>query len=712
MWVAAASASALSLGGSRGSVVLGGPIDLAFEIQPDAGSDLASSCVAARILAGDTPIADGRIRLTPIPAAPGRSPAMRVQAGVAIDEPVVSVTLSAGCAGKVTRTYTFLSEFPVATGAANAPVDVRRLPLAVLPPAPAPVPAPAPSPATGAASTGGEGARNAGASAPAARSTASDSARPAAAGAGSAPAVRRDAPPPKVERKRTARPAPEPARSRLVIEPLDLWIDSPVPLQASPLLGALPAESASAQRSEAAALWKALNTPPEDVLRDQSRLAEAETALAQAKAQTGESRVAAAQLQQQLEQAESERFPAWMVYALGGLLALALAAVAGMALRLRRRSEQAEKAWRDSVAVVAGDSLPRQEPSVAPSTAPIGVHSWAGSEDAPVSELTEYEPSELPADSKGARLVASAPAPVELVGHPTVPTVQHIVNPEELFDVQQQAEFFVSVGEHHQAIEVLRRHIAEHPTTSPVAALELLRLYHTLSRVDDFTQLRDQFMQSFNAEVPNFIGFHRPGRNLEYYTEALADIEAEWTSPAVLMLLDGLLFRREGEPQPVDRFDLAAYDDLLLLLTIVQTTPASARGAPPPRQRTTPLMPPPDVPIPKARSAQGPGGARPPARDAVGLDFDFDDLLDTPAATPAAAKAGGAAGAPGDIGRTPLDLDLTEPAPLDFEQVPLVPPPGETPKKSSGDDVGFGMHNDLMELRLELEPGQQPPKKP
>ena len=136
----------------------------------------------------------------------------------------------------------------------------------------------------------------------------------------------------------------------------------------------------------------------------------------------------------------------------------------------------------------------------------------------------------------------------------------HIVNPEELFDIQQQAEFFVSVGEHQQAIEVLKHHIAEHRETSPLAYLELLRLYHTLSRVDEFAQLRTQFMQFFNAQVPEFAGFHRTGRMLYHYTDALAEIEAEWTTPAVLGLLEKFLFRRSGA-EAVEPFDLAAYDD-------------------------------------------------------------------------------------------------------------------------------------------------------
>ncbi|MBX9831641.1 MAG: hypothetical protein K2X78_01165, partial [Burkholderiaceae bacterium] len=58
LWVVVSGASALSLGGSRGAVVIGAPVDLTFEVQPDPGSDLASSCIAAALAAGDTPIGD------------------------------------------------------------------------------------------------------------------------------------------------------------------------------------------------------------------------------------------------------------------------------------------------------------------------------------------------------------------------------------------------------------------------------------------------------------------------------------------------------------------------------------------------------------------------------------------------------------------------------------------------------------------------------
>ena len=95
LWVVATGVWALSLGGSRGAVVLGAPLDLSFDVQPDPGTDIASACVTARIMAGETAIGDGRVRVTPLPDMRGRPPAVRVQAAIAVDEPVVTVTLSA-----------------------------------------------------------------------------------------------------------------------------------------------------------------------------------------------------------------------------------------------------------------------------------------------------------------------------------------------------------------------------------------------------------------------------------------------------------------------------------------------------------------------------------------------------------------------------------------------------------------------------------------
>lgn len=720
LWVVAASASALSLGGSRGTVVLGAPIDLAFEVQPDAGADVASSCIAAKVLAGDTPIADNRVRVTPLPEAAGRAPAVRVQVPTAVDEPVVTVTLSAGCSGRKTRTYTFLTELPAAVARSTSPVDVSRLGAspalvdgnqgraAAVPGGPAVTPSASPS------------------RAPRARAVA-----PPRAADSAAPAVPRARVEPRKPTVARSAPADAPAqRSRLVVEPLEVWLDSPVALKASPTLSATPSEEPSTQRAEAAALWKSLNTQPQDSQPDTDRLKALEGEVAALRQQAARDREAAAQMQQQAALAEQDRFSSSVVYGLAAVLALALLAVAWLWSRLRNTTEKAVQSWRDSVALGKRDATAAHEEALG--LTPQPEDTWSPPETLPHPSGLVAESVHAPLEEFAAAVSASAPVPSAplasaAAGAPTAPSKapavggvspaaapitahaptggQHIVNPEELFDIQQQAEFFISVGEHQQAIEVLRKHIAEHRETSPLAYLELLRLYHTLSRVEEFNQLRAQFMQSFNAQVPEFAGFHRTGRMLYHYTDALAAIEAQWTSSSVLDLLETFLFRRSGS-SAVEPFDLAAYDDLLLLLSIAQTTAASARGAPAPRKRTTPLA----APVEPAVVREPPQPLA-PEHDlpldslAASLEFDFGLPPDAgadfgPSTAPAAAPVN-----PDDLvldtRGAPLDLDLSEPPPLTLSDLPPVP---VTPPPPAGQPVGFGTENDMMELRLELEP--------
>ncbi|HRN65708.1 MAG TPA: hypothetical protein PLA98_12805, partial [Alicycliphilus sp.] len=94
-----------------------------FEVRPDAGKDLASSCLSARLVSGASTVSDSRVQVTPVLG--GTVPMVRVQARITADEPVLTVTLAAGCEGRVTRSYTFLADPPSGTPAvAQRPLDV------------------------------------------------------------------------------------------------------------------------------------------------------------------------------------------------------------------------------------------------------------------------------------------------------------------------------------------------------------------------------------------------------------------------------------------------------------------------------------------------------------------------------------------------------------------------------------------------------------
>ena len=88
---AASQVSALSLGNSQGNVQLGSPMDLVFQLKPDAGHTAETSCVAADILMGDVPLARGDFTLVP------QGNSVRVQTTISVNEPLLTVKLSAGC---------------------------------------------------------------------------------------------------------------------------------------------------------------------------------------------------------------------------------------------------------------------------------------------------------------------------------------------------------------------------------------------------------------------------------------------------------------------------------------------------------------------------------------------------------------------------------------------------------------------------------------
>lgn len=309
----------------------------------------------------------------------------------------------------------------------------------------------------------------------------------------------------------------------------------------------------------------------------------------------------------------------------------------------------------------------------------------------------------LPVAAAGAAAAAASLA----VQQADASKARRMVQPGELFDVQQQAEFFISVGEHQQAIELLNSHIATHEDSSPLAYLELLHLYYTLSRRDEFDQLRARFSKHFNARVPAMPGFTDKGSSLlQGYPEQLARIEALWPGDEVEACLAHCLFKQEGAaaadaPEP---FDLAAFDELLLLLSIARTTPAGSRGEPGPRERTTPRMVPGSAAAESQAGADAGASANPsampsamaPASATLGVDWLSElqpqvqplseGLAFTPTETPPGAGAAlqppaGNAGsggpdslsAPLHFELQPLDFDMDQTGQLPAGQVRAVP---------------------------------------
>jgi len=599
------TASALSLGQSQGQAVLGAPLDLVFQLEPNPGLDAASSCVAAEVVMGERRVDASRISVRPLSTRAGQPAAVRVRAAVVIDEPVVVVRLTAGCDGQMSRSYTFFAELPDAVARSAMPLDIAQL--SATPPAVA----------------AREPARRARPPAPAA---ASASARNDAAPA-PAPRPRKPAPKPPaapaVPAASAAAPA-TPGESRLRMEPLDAWLGpnaadgaatgrtstarptpaasastaastaaaaapaavaagaaapaavaagapapaAPISAPAAPAMAASPAPGADAAAVAAPTDASAAGADPA-LLALQAEMKALRAAEARNNAQL-------AQMRSQLEALQSDQGSSWTIPLLAAL-AIALLVLAWLLMRLRSLTQAPPaSAWLHSVSGGArgddGGSSPGVFAQGASVSGPVTVTSLpaafaAAKEDFGQSTLHASEVHDY------------HPMPVH--------HARELVKPEDLFDVRQQAEFFTSVGEYEQAIAVLRKHIDEHQDSSPLAYLELLGLFYQLSRRADYDALRTQFEQYFAAHVPEMAQFAQRGRSLAHYPELLARIEAQWPTEQVCELLEGYLLRNAGQPGGV-LFDLEAFDDLMLLQAVARTTPASARGVAVGRIRTTP----------------------------------------------------------------------------------------------------------------------------
>lgn len=616
---------AASLGRHSGAAVIGRPLDIRAQALLAPGEDTSALCVQADVFYGDNQVSPGAVRTQIQKSAPDAEASLRIQSSVPVDEPIVTVYVRIGCNAPFSRRYVLLADLVTEPATSAAPATVsspapRELPQArevLASPAAAPAPA-------GVATT----------PAPAA----SASPRAAAAEAPARPAA------PKVRPATSSRPAERPASvvrraapaPRLELEPVDirLELDRDPVLKFSDVMLSQPAASEE-ERAAAARLWKAINASPEDILRDVQKLETLEAEAKGLREQEARNQAALAALQAQVDQS---RHLTWLVYGLGAAL---LAALAGLAFFWRKRREgapddQAARAWWAAAEAEKqlASELPMPDGKAGARALDLDLDLDLGRGDSlPPDSMRSLSDSELDADSSPAPLRAADKRDfaASQIG------VSRSVATEELFDVQQQADFFISLGDHEQAIQVLRQHLAESHEPSPLAYLDLLKLYHKLDRRDDYERLRKDFNRVLNAGAPSFDHFSEGSRSLEDYEEALSRIQSLWPQPRVLDVIEKSIFRDQGDAEG-EVFDLEAYRELLLLHAIakdvIKRESADARGAQDfEHTAIKPLKAAGSPALATAVAAQMAGSRDtqpmdelPPASSQFGLDVDLDEL--------------------------------------------------------------------------------------
>lgn len=514
---------ALTLGRVRGAALVGQPLDMAVQVQVDAGEDASSLCFEAEVFHADTRQDASRVRVLVEATAQPHTANVRILSSALVDEPVVTVYLRAGCGQKTSRRYVLLADLPsevaapvaplVVPASAPAKVDVTRaVPVSVAQASTVQVPK----------QTVRRGV---------------DNKRPAVkAGVASSKGARPG------EESKGGRSA---GQSRLKLDPLDLLSDRIENLDAFMTF-----------------------TPPEDALRNMQKTLALEADVKALLALSVKNEASVMDLKARLQKAESERFPGGLIYGLLGLVLACLAGVAFLWNRQRRAQAAGGDWWSGSISMPA---VPETEPE--PPLGPVTARKElikASAVDVSMIEMSESNFDDIM--QSGAARSASRKQPPS--ASPAVaPQTRRTrsLNSTTTLDIRQQAEFFVSLGQTEQAVRILKKQINESDEPNPFVYLDLLGILHSLSLKIDFQRVRESFTRLFSARVPEFAVFKDEGRDLESYADVLSRITALWPTPKVLEMIEACIFQdpRDGDSQS---FDLAAFRDLLLLHAVAQGT--------------------------------------------------------------------------------------------------------------------------------------------
>lgn len=540
----ALSSSGATLGRYSGAVVIGRPLDVRVQAIVGADEDVASLCVHADVFFGDAQLASSSVRMSTQRSAPDAEASVRIQTTVPVNEPLVSVVLRAGCVSAFSRRYVLLAD-PLSEPAVVAGSQQGT------PVAPANLGTQSPLPALAAATPTRRGS-------PADASRSSD----VTSKAGTETVASKLAKP--VKPASVVRRPVEPAKDttpRLQLDPVDLnlAIERDPALKLSLSLLSEPTSNEQ-ERTAAAQLWKAINASPEEILRDAQKLSVLEAEAKGLREQETRNKAALQEMQGQVEQA---RYMTWLAYLLGGLLLLSLL---GALFIWRRRGSSSSisgaKDWWAAGSVDKPKASSLKTGAAVASTQGVDIdlnlddesgfddlkqmHEGGPERDAPVLSSTDRR--DFPSSQPG---------------------VSRSVATEELFDIQQQSDFFVSLGEYDQAIDVLKNHLSESQEPSALAYLDLFKLYHKLGRRDEYKKLREEFNRQFNAEAPLFDQYTDESQGLEAYETAFGRIQALWPQPRVLDVIEQSIFR-DANDTDAEVFDLEAYRELLLLHAIAK----------------------------------------------------------------------------------------------------------------------------------------------
>lgn len=523
-WAATAACGGACAQGAA-AVVLGQPLNFSVQLRTDSGEPVTPECIAAEVSAGERKLPATQVR-TALESLGPEGARIRVTTTQRIDDAVVSVQLTLGCQARVTRRYMLMAE-PAAVGATAVAAAVATVPAALVPSAPSTV------------------------------STAQ--AKPGV------PRAERNLAPRPVKVDRTAPAGPSVLGPRLRLDAAEpvLSAESAAVEQAIEVV----AQAATAMRAAMASASAA-----------ELRIKTLERSVEQARSEANTQRDLVLKLRTDAAAADSASL--WLWPLLVALLGAALLAAA-LAWRLWKRpaapayvpewGDASESAF-DELAPEPGlnrsatsptpfvaSDLVLPSPAPAPSTPPPPLARMAAAPAAQDLAAPDTQPPSLPPVSE-----RTAPLPARGLDADEAP---RDVSIEELIDLEQQADFFVVLGQDSAAIDLLVEHLRLTGGGSPLPYLKLMEIYHRLGEQDAFERTRGRFNDRFNAYAPAWAEGLQKGRGLESYPGVVPRLTQVWSRPLDAMAeLEALLFRKSRG----DLFDLPAFREVLFLYAMAR----------------------------------------------------------------------------------------------------------------------------------------------
>ncbi|MDB5899515.1 MAG: Fe-S oxidoreductase [Ramlibacter sp.] len=618
-----ACAFAQSLGTPAATAWIGRPLEMTVPARFASG-EARDDCVHADVFYGENRLRRDQVRTSVIGGEDARR--VRIEVAATIDEPIVTVSVRAGCSNTITRNYTLLPEMP----------SEQMLAGIVRPAAQATPAAHAAANALGAAAT------------PAPL-------RMSGLGSARAPAVRpalamRDDRMPRARMTRSLRATDSIGSPRLKLEPFEP--DRQTLLRVSATLSDPMGDVG--RRATAALLWQAINADPTELLRTTAMIQKLEGDLASLRQSASQTRAEMAALRRRVEDIGPWYASAAALQVLA-LLVLVAAAAAGTVWYRTRRAGRSMDPWYspspDSVldsqldpTLDARDEPARTAAAPEPSRPQPQPHRVPASQPRPAPLVVEpsivFEFPRAPAEISAPVVprVVSAPAAVPAQRGPIafeVPlqadkprrsTPRGVLRVETLAATFEEVEFLSSLGVPADAMDVLKSYLEATANPAPLAFFELMRLSESEGDQAAIAAVRRRYTQVYGLEPPTVEQLTAP-LSLDSLPDLSARITAAWGRRVALDIIEQALF---SVPAPGAALTLQAGRDLICLYDVAMTLVAEGAGG-----AAVPNGEPEPHPLAPWANADDPGGALMAIEAAgearadahFGLDFD----LDTPA---------------------------------------------------------------------------------